>query len=72
MFSTIPHEFTDGVCLCDQNASFGGGDNIALSDSREKTPDFVIYNTCHAPNKQAHLPTIIWEVGYSESVKKLG
>jgi hypothetical protein len=75
MFSKIPHEFTHGVAFFsgDQtNTSFGGGDNIALFDGGEKTPDFVIYDQLHTPNDPTHLPTIAWEVGYSESAKKLG
>jgi hypothetical protein len=75
MFSKIPHELISGVtfhCGEQTNASYGGGDSITLSDGGQKTPDFVIYDQHHTPNDLTHLPTIAWEVGYSESAKNLG
>jgi hypothetical protein len=71
MFSQIPHKFVHSVIFSSgdkTNASFGGGDDVTLSDGRWKTPDFVIYD--HISNDPIHLPTIAWEVAYSEPAKK--
>lgn len=75
MFLKMPHEFIHGVtfhCGEQANASYGGVDRITLSDGGQKTPNFVIYDQHHTPNDLTHLPTIAWEVGYSESAKNLG
>ncbi|KAF8233801.1 hypothetical protein L208DRAFT_1201745, partial [Tricholoma matsutake] len=50
----------------------GGGSNIWLSDDGEKTPDFAIYEQPDIPDALTHYPMIAWEVGYSETAKKLG
>ncbi|KAF8223967.1 hypothetical protein L208DRAFT_1059582, partial [Tricholoma matsutake] len=50
----------------------GGGSNVWLSDDGEKTPDFAIYEQPDIPDAWTHYPTIAWEVGYSETAKKLG